>query len=182
MIFQIPINSVVVGACWAQFVASGPKYSDMNNPQVMIKVGNVGDVGNIEIQDVLFTVKGATQGAVLLEWNAKAATQGSVAMWGNYNYFFLMVGITDLSIQTPTSALVGHSVQIFKQLNARLHQRAQLALLHRSLSTSPLEQAGTSRTSGPGQQIMTWTLALLRHKSISSAEEVSIDFSLPAVL
>jgi hypothetical protein len=48
----------------------------------MIKVGNAGDVGNIEIQDVLFTVKGATQGAVLLEWNTKAATQGSVAMWG----------------------------------------------------------------------------------------------------
>ena len=48
----------------------------------MIKVGNAGDVGNIEIQDVLFTVKGATQGAVLLEWNAKAKTQGSVAMWG----------------------------------------------------------------------------------------------------
>jgi hypothetical protein len=89
VIFQIPINSVIVGACWAQFVASGPKYSDMNNPQVMIKVGNVGDVGNIEIQDVLFTVKGATQGAVLLEWNAKAATQGSVAMWGNYNSYFL---------------------------------------------------------------------------------------------
>ena len=153
----------------------------MNNPQVMIKVGNVGDVGNIEIQDVLFTVKGATQGAVLLEWNAKAATQGSVAMWGSYNSYFFMVGITDLSIQTPTSALVEHSGQIFKQLNARLHQRAQLALLHRSLSTSPLEQAGTSRTSGLGQQIMTWTLALLRHKSISSVEEVSIDSSLLAV-
>jgi glucan 1,3-beta-glucosidase len=71
-----------VGANWAQFVASGSAYSNMNSPQVMIKVGNAGDVGNIEIQDVLFTVKGATQGAVLLEWNAKAATQGSVAMWG----------------------------------------------------------------------------------------------------
>lgn len=51
----------------------------------MIKVGNAGDVGNIEIQDVLFTVKGATQGAVLVEWNAKAGEQGSVAMWGKYN-------------------------------------------------------------------------------------------------
>lgn len=80
----IPTGSVIVGACWAQFVASGSAYSNMDAPQVMIKVGSAGDVGNVEIQDVLFTVKGATQGAVLLEWNTKAATQGSTAMWGEH--------------------------------------------------------------------------------------------------
>lgn len=90
-----------MGANWAQFVAAGSAYSNMNNPQVMIKVGNAGDVGNIEIQDVLFTVKGATQGAVLVEWNAKAASQGSVAIWGKYNFIFL----------------IGHSLTYFHRLS-----------------------------------------------------------------
>jgi glucan 1,3-beta-glucosidase len=57
----------------------------MDSPQVMIQVGNVGDVGIIEIQDVLFTVQGATQGAVLVEWNAKASAQGTVAIWGKHS-------------------------------------------------------------------------------------------------
>ena len=54
----------------------------MTDPTVMIKVGNEGDLGNVEIQDVLFTTVGATQGAVLVEWNARQGAQGTVAMWG----------------------------------------------------------------------------------------------------
>ncbi|KAE9376033.1 glycoside hydrolase family 55 protein [Stipitochalara longipes BDJ] len=100
----IPINSVIVGANWAQFVASGSAYSDMNNPQVMIKVGNAGDVGNIEIQDVLFTVKGATQGAVLVEWNAKAATQGSVGIWDSHFRIGGALGSNLQAANCPTSS------------------------------------------------------------------------------
>lgn len=48
----------------------------------MVKVGSVGDTGTVEIQDVLFTVKGATAGAVLVEWNIKASGPGTAAMWG----------------------------------------------------------------------------------------------------
>lgn len=35
----------------------------------------------MEISDFLFTVKGATAGAVLVEWNVHESIQGSVAMW-----------------------------------------------------------------------------------------------------
>ena len=59
----------------------------MTNPVAMITVGNSGDLGSIEIQDVLFTVKGPTQGAILVEWNAYQGSQGSVGMWGKC--FFL---------------------------------------------------------------------------------------------
>ena len=66
----------------------------------MIKVGNAGDQGIIEMSDLLFTVKGATAGAVLVEWNIHQTSQvsskhhflsttnsiliiqGSAAMWG----------------------------------------------------------------------------------------------------
>jgi hypothetical protein len=48
----------------------------------MIKVGNDGEVGTVEMQDLILTTKGGTAGAVLLQWNVKAATPGSAALWG----------------------------------------------------------------------------------------------------
>lgn len=41
------------------------------------RVGKKGDVGSVEISDMLFTVKGATAGAILMEWNIHESTQGS---------------------------------------------------------------------------------------------------------
>ena len=52
----------------------------------MVQVGNVGDVGSVEIQDMLFTTKGGTAGAVLMEWNIQASSPGSAAMWGETYY------------------------------------------------------------------------------------------------
>jgi len=48
----------------------------------MLRVGKEGDVGSVEMQDLLFTTKGNTAGVVLVEWNIKADKQGSAALWG----------------------------------------------------------------------------------------------------
>lgn len=48
----------------------------------MIKVGKRGDVGDVEMQDIIFTNIGATAGLVLVEWNIRARDQGSAALWG----------------------------------------------------------------------------------------------------
>ena len=48
----------------------------------MLKVGVSGDEGTVEMQDLMLTTKGGTAGVVLLEWNVKAKTPGSAAMWG----------------------------------------------------------------------------------------------------
>jgi hypothetical protein len=47
----------------------------------MIRVGNVGDKGSVEIQDLLFTTVGQTKGLILVEWNLEADKQGSAALW-----------------------------------------------------------------------------------------------------
>lgn len=52
------------------------------NPRAMVKVGNEGDVGVIEVQDLLFTATGPTAGVILVEWNIAQFGQGSAAMWG----------------------------------------------------------------------------------------------------
>jgi hypothetical protein len=52
-----------------------------SNPQVLVKVGQAGDVGSVEMQDLLFTTRGATAGLVLVEWNIEADAPGSAALW-----------------------------------------------------------------------------------------------------
>ena len=56
----------------------------MNNPHVMVRVGKPGDVGTVEIQDLIFTTQGATAGVVLMEWNMAASSAGAVAMWDSH--------------------------------------------------------------------------------------------------
>ena len=54
----------------------GPKFSDPQNPRVMIQVGQKGDVGRMELVEMLWTVKGPTKGAILMEWNVHEGAQG----------------------------------------------------------------------------------------------------------
>lgn len=54
----------------------------MGSPRVMVQVGNAGDAGVIEIQDLMFTNVGPTAGLILMEWNVAETTKGSAAMWG----------------------------------------------------------------------------------------------------
>ncbi|KAH6845713.1 pectate lyase superfamily protein-domain-containing protein [Chaetomium sp. MPI-CAGE-AT-0009] len=78
----VPAGVKMVGETWSQFVAFGPAFSDATNPKVMVRVGATpGQVGNVEMQDLFFTTKGPTAGAVLLEWNMAADAKGSAALW-----------------------------------------------------------------------------------------------------
>jgi hypothetical protein len=58
-------------------MGTGSYFGDIKNPKVMVQVGQPGDSGVLEIVDMLFTVKGATAGAILMEWNVHESTQGS---------------------------------------------------------------------------------------------------------
>ncbi len=81
---NIPTNSVVQGSLWSQILGSGFYFSDAKNPKVMVQVGNKGDVGTMEITEMLFSVRGATAGAVLMEWNVAAVSQGAAGMWDSH--------------------------------------------------------------------------------------------------
>ncbi|KAI0191651.1 glycoside hydrolase family 55 protein [Astrocystis sublimbata] len=77
----IPSGSKIVGETWSQIAAYGPYFQDASNPKVMLRVGNPGDIGDVEMQDLIFTTVGPTAGAVLVEWNIKAARPGSAGLW-----------------------------------------------------------------------------------------------------
>ncbi|KAH7303156.1 pectate lyase superfamily protein-domain-containing protein, partial [Stachybotrys elegans] len=80
----IPVGSIIVGELWSQIMGTGAFFADENDPQVMVRVGNPGDAGIVEISDMMWTVKGPTRGAIMMEWNVHETTQGSAAMWDSH--------------------------------------------------------------------------------------------------
>ncbi|CAG8040084.1 unnamed protein product [Penicillium olsonii] len=81
---NIPVGSRIIGQAWSQIMATGDKFGDVDNPRVAVKVGVAGDVGIVEIQNMLFTVSGPTAGAILVEWNVEQSLKGSAAMWDSH--------------------------------------------------------------------------------------------------
>jgi glucan 1,3-beta-glucosidase len=79
---KIPVGSKIVGSGWSQIMGTGSNFQNAASPTVMVQVGNAGDSGVIEISDMLFTVKGPTAGAILMEWNVHESSQGS----GKYRF------------------------------------------------------------------------------------------------
>ncbi|KAI3317157.1 pectin lyase fold/virulence factor [Xylariaceae sp. AK1471] len=96
---HIPTGLVVQGSLWSQILGSGFYFSDMKNPKVMVQVGNKGDIGKMEITEMLFSVRGATAGAILVEWNVAAVSQGAAAMWDSHFRVGGALG-TDLDLST----------------------------------------------------------------------------------
>ncbi|OAX78349.1 hypothetical protein ACJ72_07345, partial [Emergomyces africanus] len=80
----IPAGIKIVGEAWPQLVAFGSKFQDETHPRPLVRVGQPGDEGSVEIQDLIFTTKGPTAGVVLVEWNIKATSPGSAAMWDSH--------------------------------------------------------------------------------------------------
>jgi glucan 1,3-beta-glucosidase len=55
---KIPVDSTIVGSGWSQIMATGSYFQDEDNPQIVVQVGKEGDVGAIEISDMVsFTAR-----------------------------------------------------------------------------------------------------------------------------
>ncbi|KAI8660440.1 hypothetical protein NCS57_01021400 [Fusarium keratoplasticum] len=81
---EIPVGSRVIGQAWPQIMATGSRFSDALHPRVAVRVGLPGQVGAVEIQNMMMTVKGAAAGAIMMEWNVHESGQGSVGLWDTH--------------------------------------------------------------------------------------------------
>ncbi|KAJ8065164.1 hypothetical protein OCU04_005876 [Sclerotinia nivalis] len=76
---KVPKNIRITGEIWPMIMAKG--FNDQSNPKAVFQVGQAGDTGSVEISDMVFQTIGPAAGAILIEWNVKEASQGSVGMW-----------------------------------------------------------------------------------------------------
>jgi glucan 1,3-beta-glucosidase len=77
----IPKNMRIMGEGWPMImINSSEVWSDINNPVPAIRVGIPGDVGKLEMQDIVFETRGPVPGAILVEWNLEEDAQGNAGM------------------------------------------------------------------------------------------------------
>lgn len=95
---NIPKNVKIVGEIWAVIYAGGnSNFQDQSNPKPVFRVGNPGDVGNVEIQDLIFSTKGPQPGAILMEFNVAGQDKGAAGLW---DVHFRIGGTTGTEIQS----------------------------------------------------------------------------------
>jgi hypothetical protein len=58
-------------------MCTGAYFNDMKSPKVFIEVGKKGQRGKVEIVEMMFTAKGPTAGAIMVEWNVEADGPGA---------------------------------------------------------------------------------------------------------
>jgi hypothetical protein len=91
----VPVGTRIVGEAWAVISAYGDNFKDVSNPRAVVKLGNPGDVGLIEIQDMRFSVGEILPGAKIIEINAAGNEPGEVGLW---NVMATVGGTADTSI------------------------------------------------------------------------------------
>ncbi|EJD46953.1 glucan 1,3-beta-glucosidase [Auricularia subglabra TFB-10046 SS5] len=79
----IPAGTQIIGEVWSTIMGYGSAFSDPNNPQVVVRVGDAGSTGILEISDMLFTTRGPAGGAIIMEWNVRdpSGRQGVAGAW-----------------------------------------------------------------------------------------------------
>lgn len=54
----IPPGTRMVGEAWTVLAGKGPKFQKQREPRVVFQVGKPGDVGIVEISDIIFSTVG----------------------------------------------------------------------------------------------------------------------------
>jgi len=75
----VPAGALIVGEPLAAVImGAGAKFSDINNAHPVVIIGEPGEVGRIEMSDVIVSTKGAAAGALLIQYNLDTpAAQGT---------------------------------------------------------------------------------------------------------
>lgn len=83
---QIPNDVKIVGEIWPLWMVDGssPTFSDPLNPRPAFRVGNPGDTGTVEMQDIVIETRGPAPGAILMEWNLAGTTPTATGMWDTH--------------------------------------------------------------------------------------------------
>ena len=76
---KVPTQIRMTGEIWPMFMVDGssPTFIDPNNPQPVFQVGQPGDVGMVEMSELIFETLGPAPGAIIVEWNLAGETQGA---------------------------------------------------------------------------------------------------------
>jgi hypothetical protein len=79
---KVPKDIRITGEIWPLIMAGGStSFQSQANPAPVFQVGQPGDVGSVEMSDLIFETLGPQPGAILVEWNVAESSQGSSGIW-----------------------------------------------------------------------------------------------------
>ncbi|KAI9832854.1 MAG: hypothetical protein M1826_001020 [Phylliscum demangeonii] len=99
---HVPKNVRVTGEMWPLILASGAAFGDATHPVPVFQVGQAGDVGAVELSDLILATAGPAPGAILIEWNVHERSQGACGMW---DVHLRIGGATGTQLQSDRCAL-----------------------------------------------------------------------------
>ncbi|KZT64335.1 glycoside hydrolase family 55 protein [Daedalea quercina L-15889] len=97
----LPTGTQLVGEAWSVIMGGGPAFADVRNPKVMVRAGEPGSRGILEISDVVFATRGPAPGAIVLEWNIHSDVQGGAGMWDSHIRYAVPAGTNLELAQCP---------------------------------------------------------------------------------
>jgi glucan 1,3-beta-glucosidase len=115
---RIPPSARIVGESYPVIMASGGPWGNINNAVAVVKIGDSGDSGHIEMSDLIIATQGATPGAKLIEWNMK--TDRGSGIWdvhtriGGAKGTNLQVGQCPINTQRPECYAAHTNVHVTK--------------------------------------------------------------------
>ncbi len=77
----VPPTLKITGEMLSVIMATGSFFGDQLNPQPVWQIGNPGDIGTVEISDLMFETRGPCPGAIIIQWNIKAQGPALAGMW-----------------------------------------------------------------------------------------------------
>lgn len=79
---KVPKDIKITGEIWPLIMAAGnSSFKDQANPKPVFQIGQPGDVGAVEMSDLVFETAGPQPGAIMMEWNVAESSQGAAGMW-----------------------------------------------------------------------------------------------------
>lgn len=78
---KIPKNIKITGEMWPLLMATGKKFANQQKPVPVFQVGEPGDVGDVEMSDLIIETQGPLPGAILMQWNLAGSQNGNAGMW-----------------------------------------------------------------------------------------------------
>lgn len=82
---KVPKDIKITGEIWPLIMAKGANFANSEAPRPVFQVGQPGDTGAVEMTDLMFETAGPAPGAIMIEWNLKASSQGAAGMWDVHN-------------------------------------------------------------------------------------------------
>ncbi|KAJ7858321.1 pectate lyase superfamily protein-domain-containing protein [Mycena leptocephala] len=100
----VPPGTIIVGEMFSTILGAGPKFTNQANPRPVLKVGNPGDKGAVEISDLVISTVGGSAGAIGIEWNLEQSSNGAAGIWDVHVRLGGAIGTNINAAACPTSS------------------------------------------------------------------------------